>query len=452
MGVSQHLQVSFQESSDQSRITQDIYRGDFIDEIESTPLPSQDLKPRGVDQRSNQQIFAHVGLTQPIWPQHLYLGLIALIPLHQFELQSPGFADERLQYFDNQLQFDRWGARLEGMSAAFALAWRATDWLGVGGGVSLSNHSIAQSEVFLSDASYRGLSLISPRVEVKSSLSPYASISMRYISKGQGRKSSDLVHDNKDPIDWAVRGFVGLYAPEEVRVDGSSAVKIWGYPYPEGQDAINQTFTRHYRALPTRVKWGTRLDFYSTGGPIVTSSVNAKKSQKYEATPRSRWGWVTGGQWSRWSAHINQVGENSGWIDQWEVSSGVVRETAHLGWGLDLRWRPTPVPHQSGRSSYVDPSQLACSLGVRWPITRELSWQVTAQGHWLIARIDRKDLKAVDPVRDEFPVAIDEITGEPISVSEGLQTNNPGYPGYKSWGVVWSGGVNLIWHLNADGE
>ena len=464
IGVSQHLKLSFQAPPAQSRVPNDIYRAEFFDpEVESTPLPSQDVAPRGLDRSAEQQLFAHVGFTQALWPQHLYLGVVALIPLHRFELQTPSYPDERQHYFDNKLQFERWGAQLEGMSAAFALAWRVNDWFAVGGGASLSNHSIAQSEVFLSDASYRGLSLISPRVEVKSSLSPYASISAQYWGDYDQNRvnpdASDPTSTVSEPASsrWGVQGFLGVFAPEEVSVDGSSAVKIWGYPYPDGQDAILQSFNRSYRALPMRVKWGTRLDFdprvadvdHRRATPQKSSSKSTETQRHTESSERStsldRWSWVSGGQWSRWSTHTNQVGESSGWIDQWELSSGVSRETSDFAWGADVRWRPTPVPHQSGRSSYVDPSQLAFSMGARWPITRHLSWQISAQGHWLIPREDRKNLRALDPVRDEFPIAVDEITGELIPSSAGLQTNNPGYPGYESQGVVWSGGVSLIW-------
>ena len=448
IGVSQHLSLSFQTPAAEHSVSQDIYRAAFLDpNIESTPLPSQDVRSRGLDRRASRQLFAQVGLTQPLWPRRLYLGVTALIPLHRFELQAPGYADERLQYFDNQMQFERWGARLEGLSAALALAWRINDWLGIGGGTSLSNHSVAQSAVFLSDASYQGLSLIAPRVEVKSSLSPYASISARYRGSP---KNSDTSTEEPDKSSWGIQGFLGVFAPEEVRVDGSSAVKIWGYPYADGQDAILQTFTRHYRALPMRVRWGLRLD--CDPQHLDMGQDHHQGQPRGDVRPLNRWSWVFGGQWSQWSNHVNQVGEPSGWVDQWELSSGVSRETLDLSWGADLRWRPTPIPHQSGRSSYVDPSQLALSLGARWPVSDQLSWQVSVQGHWLLPREDRKDPRALDPVRDEFPSAVDEITGEAIDSSKGLQTNNPGHPGYDSQGVVWSGGVSLVWRPSAQDD
>jgi hypothetical protein len=38
---------------------------------------------------------------------------------------------------------------------------------------------------------------------------------------------------------------------------------------------------------------------------------------------------------------------------------------------------------------------------------------------------------------------VDIVTGEPIPESEGLQTNNPGWPGFASNGLLAGGGVTL---------
>ena len=66
------------------------------------------------------------------------------------------------------------------------------------------------------------------------------------------------------------------------------------------------------------------------------------------------------------------------------------------------------------------------------------------QAHYLPTRTDQKDQRALDPVIDEFPSSVDGVSGELIEESIGLQTNNPGFPGYTSSGVVWAGGLSLI--------
>ena len=410
VGVSQHLALTFDPQPQSTRVSGDIYRAEPIDpnQASSVALPSAEVAPRSLDESASSQAFALFGLTQPLIAHRLSLGVTALLPLHRFELQSPGYADERAQYFERALKFERWGDHLEGMSLSFGLGWRVTSWLGLGAGASFNTRSVAQSDVFLSDASYQGLSLISPRVEVKSSLNPHLSAELRARH---------------------IRGFVSVFTPEEVLVEGSSAVKIWNYPYPEGERSLVQRFSQRYRALPWRIRWGGRLDL---------SGVSSRCSA---------WSLVHGGQWSQWSSHHNRVGEPSGWRDQLEVSGGARYELDASAFGVDLRWRPTPVPHQIGRDSYVDPSQLALALSGRWRLSDQLSWQVNAQGHWLVPRRDVKSARALNPVRDEFPSSRDEVTGDPIISSVGLQTNNPGFPAYESSGWVWSGGVSLIWSV-----
>jgi hypothetical protein len=47
-------------------------------------------------------------------------------------------------------------------------------------------------------------------------------------------------------------------------------------------------------------------------------------------------------------------------------------------------------------------------------------------------------------VIDEFPdSAVDVRRQEPVSQALGLQTNNPGWPGYQSSGWLWGAGFSL---------
>jgi hypothetical protein len=101
------------------------------------------------------------------------------------------------------------------------------------------------------------------------------------------------------------------------------------------------------------------------------------------------------------------------------------------------------VPEQIGRTSYIDPSQLATALSLVWPLSERLSLSAQLQSHRLLPRLDEKDMQALDPVVDEVPTALNPRTGELIEASEGLQTNNPGYPGYESEGWVWVGQMGL---------
>jgi len=53
-----------------------------------------------------------------------------------------------------------------------------------------------------------------------------------------------------------------------------------------------------------------------------------------------------------------------------------------------------------------------------------------------------KRADAAHPVLDEFPDSVDLRTNESIAASAGLQTNNPGYPGFSSEGWLMGIGVS----------
>jgi hypothetical protein len=74
---------------------------------------------------------------------------------------------------------------------------------------------------------------------------------------------------------------------------------------------------------------------------------------------------------------------------------------------LDAMFVPTLVPLQTGRNNYVDNDRISTAAGFDY------------------------DFKAFDS------------RGRPIPSAAGLQTNNPGWPGFASSGMLFGGGVNL---------
>ena len=370
------------------------------------PTPTADLPARGVNPDGMRQALLGVGLHMRPLDGDLHVGVYALLPIHRFELQSPAFVDERAQHFGNTLKFERWGDTLEGLSATAAAAYAITPHLSIGGGVSMATRAIAGSEVFMPSASVDTPAFIAPRVEVTTSLSPYGSIEGRFGLLG-GQASV----------------YGSVFAPESSGVDGEGAARIWGYPYPEGQDSIPQNFSNTYRMLPLRARAGAAWRAASASG-------------------LEPWGLTASAGWTRWSSYLNRASEPAAWSDQWEVSGGGWRRWEAVDVGLDARYRPSPVPEQVGRTSYVDPGQLAVALGVGWRVRPGVTFVAQAQGHRLLSRVDVKDLRASDPVVDELPAAVDPQGGV-IAASEGLQTNNPGFPGYRSEGWVWVGTLGL---------
>ena len=89
--------------------------------------------------------------------------------------------------------------------------------------------------------------MISPKVEVHSVLSPSLSIAWR---------GAEAKQSTNQGVIRAPQLFFTLHAPEEITVEGVSEVKIWNYPYQDGEEAIIQRFTQRYRYAPLRARWG----------------------------------------------------------------------------------------------------------------------------------------------------------------------------------------------------
>jgi hypothetical protein len=147
----------------------------------------------------------------------------------------------------------------------------------------------------------------------------------------------------------------------------------------------------------------------------------------------------------RWSQYNNRQGDHP--LDGWNntvsvaVGGGFLWRDRHVT--ADLGYVPSPVPDQTGRTNYVDNARLVASAGIEGPVRflgRDLEAGITLFGAYLLPREVTKDPNAAHPVLDEYPdtaTAYDPVTGAPVAAgAAGLQTNNPGYPGWKSTGYM----------------
>lgn len=123
---------------------------------------------------------------------------------------------------------------------------------------------------------------------------------------------------------------------------------------------------------------------------------------------------------------------------------------------FDVTYVPTPVPKQTGRTNYVDNDRIGTSLGAEYGFhvmhtTLALGAQV--QVNRLVPREQIKLPTPTQPngaviaperVKDELPDDA-QLGGDPLPSAAGLQTNNPGWPGFASGG--WIVGASLYLSL-----
>jgi hypothetical protein len=170
---------------------------------------------------------------------------------------------------------------------------------------------------------------------------------------------------------------------------------------------------------------------------------------------------TAGATYQLWSQYENRQGERPlrdyDWSDIPAGSLGL-RYTydKRLSMYVDGRFQPTPVPPQTGRTNYVDNDRWSAVAGANYDLRVE-SWGVTfrfgaqAQLHFLPERHQTKHDPRLPPfagasysqlVIDERPDTVTDTLGNPIPDAAGLQTNNPGWPGFGSRGILAGGGVS----------
>jgi hypothetical protein len=161
-----------------------------------------------------------------------------------------------------------------------------------------------------------------------------------------------------------------------------------------------------------------------------------------------------------WSGFLDSHGHRQDFSDTWNPRLGFEYS---LGLGHDLRggvgWSPTPIPEQRGRSNFVDNDRYMASIGSGHLIElggRKLKLGWHFQFHGLIGRAHRKVVPEVvevcaqdsrsicDEVSDD---TIDPVTGQLSASAAGLQTGNPGFPGYSSGGWLIQTGVDVTWEF-----
>jgi long-chain fatty acid transport protein len=369
------------------------------------PLPTEDLPEPRVDTAVRDvSSYATIGVTHPLVAEALVFGFYGMLPIQSFHRQRSFFPDEREQYFSNQLHFELLGDRAELASFAVALGGQAFEWLGVGAGVDVTIGTRAITYGYVPDGSDQRTVLLNPDITVESVFAPHAGI---VATVHEGTNVTATVH-----------------LPVSSDVDGENRLRFFNFRYPEGADFVLQTYAASLGYTPLRASLGASHEARS---------------------------WELGGHvlYARWSEYRNRHAARplDAWSDTVSLHLGGALLPARRRISADIGFVPSPVPAQRGRENYVDNARLTSTLGYEAPLAAfgvpvRLGFHL--QGQVLLPRRVTKASDARHPVLDEFPDgSVNGLTGQPIPESEGLQTNNPGYPGFSSAGFLVGAGLSL---------
>jgi hypothetical protein len=256
-------------------------------------------------------------------------------------------------------------------------------------------------QVYMPNAADQRSLLIVPQIDTSIAVSPFFALAFRPWAP------------------WLVTAT--LHAPKSWDTSGENRVRFWNYTYPDGESAVVQSYLLTQGSEPLRV------------------GLAVKKRGNLGATA---WQLGVQGVWTQWSKYRDRHGERPDdvWHDTVNLGLGWVLERAQRKLMVEFGVVPTPVPDQMGRSNYVDNTRFGTSLGLEVPfsyLTTNYALRLSLQGQFMPPRNTEKRMDAAHPVVDEVPDdSVDQTRGMPLPGAAGLQTNNPGYPGFRSWGMV----------------
>lgn len=353
----------------------------------------------------------------------LAVGVYALLPFSGIQTQEPFFNDSREQYFSNSLQFELYGDRLKQFSAAVALAGRFGRYFRIGAGLAISTYTKTQNRVFVPSPTDPAVQLINAKMNVGASVMPYFSFVVNPVAG------------------WHLTGTFHFPTNTGV-VKLNNEMQVLGWEYEEGSKkgylTASSSMTAGYQ--PIKLSVGT---YYDT------------KIQDYTFTP------MVAFEWSRWSTYINRHGEKPAdkWKDTFSATAGLMMRHSERRAAFGFNFVPSPVPAQTGRENYVDNDRMGFSLGYHeyFGITDQVKIGAGISGslQWLLSRTEEKDLERsmkdgglVDEIPDDAEYYGSELSAEEFDeIKKGLQTNNPGFPGWTSKGFLLNLGVSaeVIW-------
>lgn len=376
------------------------------------PLATADLPAARADTDETEPAgYVSLGYVRPIFGKALVFGFYGVLPLTTFQRQHAFFADEREQFFSDRLRFELLGDRLVQSSFAVALGSRPVPWMSLGLGIDITIGTVARTAVHVPDAGDQRQILLNPDVEVTSTASPYFALAT-YPTRALTLSTT-------------------LHLPVSSDTDGENQVRFWNYTYPEGEDSVRQVFAQSLAYEPVRLGVGARWIVRAPSEQATGLELGAQAVV------------------ARWSTYVDRHAEQPADPFRNTVSPtlGAAVSMGARRLAADIGFSPSPVPPQQGRSNYVDGSRLSADLAYETPVTilgTRLTFCARAFGQLFLERSEVKRPDARHPVADELPDGVtDVVTDEPVAGAAGLQTNNPGYPGYTSTAWLVGGGLSV---------
>lgn len=424
--------------------------------------PTEVLAERGSDSPVAHSYYATVGAVGAIIPKWLSVGFTMIMPVTELQGQSSFFVDEREANFSNSLHYELYGDRLQGFSITLGLGGRLYwEWLTAGVGISLINSTEITAKAYIPDAARNEKDILAES-SIGLRVTPHFAIAARPWEKLRISATAHLASSNEIESDIDMNFW---------RMQGTMENSV-------GQSA----FSIVHAYTPLNVSLAFALGRFDFDGLGLTATLTGSYERwsayrnRQNARPQDNWYWDydletvydegTEEEALVYGGFVKETIPGFAWKDIFKVSAGTAMDHGLNRWGLDVAFTPTPVPEQSGRTNYVDNHRLSFGGGyVRTWEAGDYAFEtgIGVQFHYLFDRTQRKvagvAATASAPktgtgrsgtVVDEFPESVSDYDNSHLVESDGFQSNNPGYPGYQSGGLLVGGGIWFTFFFNKE--
>ena len=354
-----------------------------------------------------------------IFHKDLRVGLGFTTPLPGMMTVHSWYNDEREQHFSNRLHFERFGEFDSAMTFYPGLSFAPTKWLSAGMTLQIDLAMALDARIFLTESTTWDYSYLDTAGKVTPLLRPIAGLAFRTpFGLGLG-----AVYRHESYADVGVDIDIRVWNGERPDETTGELIKQFKqshrnvFGYKPREIALSASFERgrfSAEAVGTLELWSSYVDRH-------------------------------GNDWSHPTAPGDTVAVD--WRDPsfdnvFSARLGAeVRATKLLSFRAGAAYFPSPMPSQTGRYNYVDNDLLMYSVGVGLrfrALGRTITADVAAQLWQMLAlEVLKSRVGAANGgVVDEVPDTVTDFDGVPLADGQGLQTNNPGFPGYDLGGFA----------------
>ena len=421
------MQIKLMDKPSQSNVPISIYDSNVGNSKNNyKTLPTVELmNGRGDTIVDDAVAFVGIGLAYNFNIPKLQLAGIIQLPVSfpEAAVLSTHYNDEREAIFSNRLYFTRFGQWEKVAAGLLGVSYDVLPELSVGFSAQITITTKTHLAIYIPDASVQDYSLANADASISTGIRPIAGMVYR-------------------PFEWLAVGAV--FRDESwVKVDGTGELLLWNYHEADPNKTIPK---RASQSFPLAISYEPRE--YELGFGLKYSNFTSQLAVVFQ----------------EWSLYRDQHNRHPFVLDnpmdkETEKKfhfDGTFNFLGNLEWMygddrsfmIGAAYYPTPVPPQVGRTNFVDSDILAFSLGHKYDFRvfdRRFTLNGVAQLFYMYKRTVYKDPKLM---LDEFPDdSTTLLSNSPMLEAKGLQTNNPGYPGYEAGGLLLSIGANIIYYF-----